>query len=637
MCGIVGTVGFVDRGLLNRMIDVIKHRGPDDSGVFIDRNICLGIRRLSIIDVKGGHQPIHNEDETLWIIFNGEIYNFISLREELRSKGHKFYTRSDTEVIIHLYEEEGEECLKKLRGMFAFAIWDNKKRKLFLARDIFGKKPLYYIQFDGNFIFASEIKSILQHEGIKRRMNEKALYYFLTFRYVPGPMTMFEGIMKLQPGHHLVYHNNRIEIKKYWDIDFRSEDHPEQYYIKKLQELIEESVKIRLMSEVPLGAYLSGGTDSSTVVAIMSKFLDKPVKTFTVGFDDERFDETKYAKIVADEFSTDYHELIIGMDSIKHLPKIVWYFDEPIADPAAIPTYLLSEFAKKEVTVVLTGEGGDELFAGYEQYKIIHNSKRFLGKFPKRLRKAIPWLVKKSPKSMLNALFSYSSRLGEQGVRRFAEYVDSMDDLSKSYLSIVSIFDQNELDELILKNKYDVLEFVDGFLKNPSLNIIDRLLLIDTKVQLPDNLLMKGDRMTMAFSVEARNPLLDKKLSEFVSTTPSDLKLRGFTDKYILRKVMKKYVPKQIIKRKKQRFFVPIDIWFEGELKDIIKQLLSEEEVRKRGLFNYNYIQKIFNEYEKSKLYYSRQLWNLLNFELWCRIFLDGDPRNPKFDFDKLL
>ena len=638
MCGICGIVGFVDKKLLHKMCNVIMHRGPDDSGIFMDRNVGLGIQRLSIIDVKGGHQPIHNENETLWIVFNGEIYNFLELRKILKEKGHEFYTKTDTEVVLHLYEEEGEECVKKLRGMFAFAIWDNSKRKLFLARDRFGKKPLYYIKTNDYFIFGSEIKSLLQYEEIEKKIDNKALYYFLTFRYIPGPITILENIKKLQPGNTLIYQNNKINIKKYWDIVFNPEAHTEEYYIKTLENMIQESINIRLMSEVPLGAYLSGGTDSSTVVGIMSEFMDEPVKTFTVGFDDPRFDETKYAKIISDHFSTDHHELIIKQDSVKFLPKIVWHFDEPVADPAAIPTYLLSEFAKKSVTVVLTGEGGDELFAGYEHYKIINSTEKYLGNFPKSMHRIVSSIVNKIPKSILDNLFSYTSALGEEAMIRFNKYIKSFGNLSKSYLSIVSIFTPEELKVLFLKEqKEDVIKFVDGFLNASNFETINKLLYIESKVQLPDNLLMKVDKMTMAFSIESRTPLLDYKLAEFVFTIPWDMKLRGFKDKYILRKVMKKFVPPEIIKRKKQRFFVPIDIWLKGELEEVIKQIFSSEEVKKRGYFKYSYIQKIFNNFEKSKLYYSRQLWNLLNFELWYRIFIDGDPKNPKLSFNKLV
>jgi asparagine synthase (glutamine-hydrolysing) len=635
LCGICGIVGFADKKLIENMCDVIKHRGPDDSGIFIDRNIALGIRRLSIIDVRGGHQPIHNENETLWIIFNGEIYNFIDLREDLIKKGHRFYTETDTEVVLHLYEEEAEDCVKKLRGMFAFAIWDNVKRKLFLARDRFGKKPLYYTHINDKFFFASEIKSLLQYEEIERKIDQKALYYFLTFRYVPGPMTILQNILKLQPGHTLIYEKNCFKVKKYWDINFKPEIRTEEFYIKTLQKILEESIKMRLMSEVPLGAYLSGGTDSSTIVGIMSKFIDEPVKTFTVGFGDERFDETKVARIVSEKFSTDHHELVIKQDSVKHLPKIVWHFDEPVADPAAIPTYLLSEFAKKYVTVVITGEGGDELFAGYEHYKIISMTEKYLGNKQRFLHTLVPVFIKKIPKGFLNTFFPYSSALGEEGVKRFDDYIKSFGNLSKSYLSIVSIFNQSELNELYGK-QYNVVELVEQYLNQP-LSTIDRLLLVETKVQLPDNLLMKVDKMTMAFSIESRAPLLDHKLAEFVSTIPWDMKLHGQKSKYILKKVMAKFLPREITKRKKQRFFVPIDIWFNGELKDIVIQMFSESEVKKRHCFNYYYIKKIFDNFEKSKLYYSRQLWNLLNFELWCRIFMDGDPKKPELDFNKLM
>lgn len=602
------------------MCDEISYRGPDDKGYFFDKNIGLGNRRLSIIDIKGGHQPIHNEDESIWITYNGEIYNFLELRKELENRGHKFYTNTDTEVIIHAYEEFGDTFVEMLRGIFAFAIWDDNKKRLLLVRDRLGVKPLYYIIIGENILFGSEIKSILQYSEIKRKINLKALNYFLTLRYIPGPDTIFYGINKLQPAHMLIWKNNKAVTKRYWGLKLEPSNMPEKFYVETLYELLKESIKTELMSEVPLGVYLSGGIDSSTVTAIMSQVSEGEIKTFSVGFGEKRVDELDYARIVSETFNTNHHEFIVEPKAIKFLPKIIWHFDEPIADPAAIPIYLLSELAKKHVTVVLTGEGGDELFAGYEQYKILCNARKYMKLIPKGfLSKILPAI----PESLLDYFFKYSSSLGVEGKKRAVECFNLLDkNVLESYLKIISIFDEDELENIINSRKnFSIKEKYKNYFKNSG-ELLNKLLLLETEIQLPDNFLMKDDKMTMAYSIEARVPILDHKLVEFVATIPSNLKLRGMKDKYILRKLMSKFIP-VIMKRKKQRFFVPIDAWLEGELWDIVNQLLSKENIEKTRFLNYKYVRHIMDNFKTSKLYYSRQLWNLLTFEIWRRIFLE--------------
>ena len=633
MCGICGQIGSeVNKSLIKKMVNVIRHRGPTKDGYYIDSQIELGVCRLAIIDLKKGDQPIYNEDKSIVIVFNGEIYNFPELKLYLEKKGHRFYTDSDTEVIIHLYEEFGDSFIKKLRGMFAFAIWDIKKKKLLLARDRLGIKPLYYTIYKDMFLFASEIKSILQEENIPREVDYTALNNFFTFRFVPGPFTMFKKIKKLQPGHILVYQNKKIRIKKYWDIKYSSSDNSETYYIKILRKLLKESIEMRLISEVPLGAYLSGGTDSSFVVGIMSTLMKESVKTFTIGFGDKRFDELKYANIVAEHFNTDHREFIVDPVKLETLFNIIWHFDEPIADPAAVPTYILSEMAKKHVTVVLTGEGGDELFAGYEQYKIMITTQRLQKLFPRFfLSKVIPKIVGSIPKKFLDLLFMYTSSLGNEAINRFSNYMNSLDDVKKSYLNIISIFTEEEKKKLYSgftkKNtkKSNAMETVEPYFRDDSRNLLNKLLLFETKVQLPDNLLMKVDKMTMAKSVEARVPLLDHKLVEFAASIPTSLKLNGLTDKYILRKTMRGFLPRSIVNRKKHRFVVPIDAWFGNELKDVVNEILSKPNIEKRGFFNSSYIKHIINPQNKSSFYYSRQLWNLLVFEIWHKIYIEGD------------
>lgn len=625
MCGICGTLGIEDRALLKSMCESIVHRGPDDSGEFFDREVGLGFRRLSIIDVSGGHQPMHNEDESVHVIFNGEIYNYSSLRNDLLSKGHRFYTNSDTEVLVHLYEEYGESFVTVLRGMFAFAIWDSDKKRLLLARDRLGIKPLYYTFFNKVFLFASEIKSILQYKEFKRGVDTKALHQYLSFRCIPGTSTMFKNIKKLAPAHILSFSSGNITIRKYWDLNMNPVPGDEDYYSQKLQRLLEDCMKMHLMSEVPLGVYLSGGIDSSSVVAMMSDLADEQIKTFSVGFGNS-MDELPYAKQVADCFNTDHHEIIIGANAYKFLPEIVWHFDEPIADPAAIPTYLLSKHAKKDVTVILTGEGADEIFAGYEQYKIMTYG-RYLRMLPHTLRsKMIPRLVRRMPKSILNRLFAYSSSLGEEGLNRFAKFMGSLDKAGDSYLAIVSIFTEEEKQGIysgISGNeiRFDMeRELSENYFQGNS-SMLNHLLYLETKTLLPENLLMKVDKMTMAHSIEARVPFLDHNMVEFAASLPVNLKLKGMTGKYLFRKAMAKRIPKEIIKRKKQRFFVPIDDWFDKEIKDHALTLFEESQVYR--YFDKKKIINMFEKYDKSKLFYMRQLWSIINFGLWHKIYIE--------------
>ncbi len=639
MCGITGIYGLEDKELIKRMTDVIDHRGPDDKGYFIDKEISLGVRRLSIIDVKGGKQPIFNENQDKVIIFNGEIYNYKELKQELENKGHRFGTNSDTEVIVHCYEEFGERCVDKLRGMFAFAIYDLNNKKLFIARDRLGIKPLYYCLYDNKFVFGSEIKSILQFVE-RREIDYKALDAYFAMRFVFGERTLFNGIKRLMPGHYLEYDGKDLKIKKYWEFSINESNYDSKYYEESLMKLIEESVRIRLMSEVPLGAYLSGGVDSSTIVGVMSKFMDEPVKTFSVGFGyEEEEEELKMAKFVSEHFGTDHEEIIVKTDAIKFLPRIVWHFDEPVADPAAVPTYLLSERAKKKVTVVLTGEGGDEMFAGYEHYKIMKIGERFK-KLPRGFLKFVPKLASVIPGGFLNLFFKYSERLGEEGINRFGRYLDELNNRKEAYCEIINIFDKKEKEEFysdklkeFLRN-YKAEEGFNTFFNDQEL--LKELINLEINTELPEDLLMKVDKMTMAHSVEARVPFLDHKLVEFAATIPSNFKLNGVKDKYILRRCAARILPREIFNRKKQRFFVPLDIWFKEDLRGLVENFLSESNVVKRGFFNYNYIKKILGNYEKSRLFYGRQLWSILNFEMWHRIFIENDEMYRP-DFNKIF
>ncbi len=619
MCGICG-FNWEDRNLIKKMTSILKHRGPDDKGYYITKNLSLGHRRLSIIDLKTGKQPIYNEDKSIVIIFNGEIYNYKELKQELENKNHKFYTDTDTEVLVHLYEEYPiNKFLNKLNGMFAFAIYDSKKKLLLLARDRLGIKPLYYYFNNKKFMFSSEIKSILLDKEIKREVNKEVLKNYLTFRFIPWENTLFKNIKKLLPGYYLIYKNKKIIAKKYWDLSYNIENRSENYFIKKLKQELTESIKKRLMSDVPLGAFLSGGIDSSTIVALMSKLTKEPVKTFSVGFGtSDPKEELKPSKLIADYFNTDHKEIIVKENTSKLLPKIIYHYDEPLADPASIPLYIMSKYTKKKATVALIGEGADEQLAGYMQYKFMLLNKKF--KFiPNPIKKTF---VKLIPKSLLNKFFKYTESLGEEGLKRFNKFISDVNDKAKSYLDLVSIFNKDELLKLGLN--YDISKKLNQFYFNNKNHLLSQLLYLENKTLIPEDRCLKVDKMTMAHSIEARVPFLDHKLVEFATSLPVNLKLKFFTEKYILRKAMKPYLPKFTIKRKKERFFVPIDSWFKGELMDIAKNLLSKENISKHN-FNYNYIQKIFNNYKKSKLFYSRQLWTLITYELWYKIYIEQE------------
>lgn len=617
MCGICGFFGFEDKKLITEMTDLLSHRGPDNSGQFIDKNICLGHRRLSIIDLsEKGKQPMFNEDGSICIVFNGEIYNYKELREILKQKGHRFNSKTDTEVIIHAYEEYGYNVASYLNGDFAFALYDSNKKLIYMARDYAGIKPLYYWHSKDKLVFASEIKSILLDKEIKREIDYDSFHNYLTLRYVPGSKTLFKGINKLLPGHYLVYSKSNIRIEKYWDLNFSNTiNHNESYYAKKVLESLNESVGRRLISDVPLGAFLSGGLDSSFIVGLMSKLVDEPIKTFTIGFgDDKKYDETRFAKVIADRFNTDHNELFIDASSIKTLPKILWHMDEPIADAASIPTYLLSEFAKKKVSVVLTGEGADELFGGYSKYKIM-KLKHYYDKLPFIFRsKMVP--------SILHTLSNRDM------MKRMAEFSSSKS-REESYLELISFFTNKEKETLCSEEFVKKVSNCNTLLKsinctlNKDKNLLNNFLYLDFKTWLPDDVLTKVDKMSMAHSLEARVPFLDKEFLDVVSKIPPTFKLNNLTEKYILRKSMKDIVPKEIMNRKKQGFNVPIKHWLDNELRDITVQLLSENNIRKNKFYKVDSIKKIIDNYKKNKNYYSRQLWILLNFEIWHKIYFE--------------
>ncbi len=606
MCGICGTFGFVDGLLLRRMCKIISHRGPDEFGFYTDKNVGLGSRRLKIIDLKTGKQPIYNEDGSICVVFNGEIYNFKELRRELERVGHRFYTDSDTEVLVHSYEEFGENFVQKLEGQFAFAIYDSNKHLLYLARDQFGIIPLYYSIIEDKFIFASEIKAILEYWEITCELDLQALSDFLTYRYVPEPNTILKNVKKLLPAHYMVIKKNHFKINKYWDV---MSSINLNYDFDGFGVMLSDTIKKSLVSDVPLGLYLSGGLDSSTILSFMRE-ENEDVKTFSIGYGLNGFeDELSPAKMVAEYFNTDHHEFIIEEDIVKVLPKIVWYMDEPIGDPTAVPSYYLSTMAKRYVTVVLSGEGADELLGGYEQYKIM----LLANKIPSLARKIIPTFLNMVPTKLLDYSFKYSSSLGAEGKKRFADFIYNFGVPYKDYYKLIAVFTEDEKKGLFSKefNFISSDAVLEPYLKTLDLN---NMLLADIKTFLLQ-LLAKTDKMSMANSVEARVPFLNPKLAEYAFSLPPEAKIKGFKDKYILRKTMSKKLPSFITNRKKQRFFVPVHLW--------IEQMLDSN-IFENKLFKNDYIKRIINGYKTSKLYYGRQLWNLLIFNMWYKTYV-GD------------
>ena len=620
MCGIVG-FNWSDKYLVKRMSDKLIHRGPDGSGYYTSNNVSLGHRRLAIIDLSvKGKQPMSDDTGTILITFNGEIYNYRELRKELEKK-YNFKSETDTETIIYAYKEYGIDCLKKLNGDFAFCLYDMNKNIFLLARDHIGVKPLFYYYDNDKFIFSSEIKSILEDKTINRIINNNALSQYLAYRFVFTSNTILNNIFRVLPGEYLIFDlkNKKLKKNNYYNINFSNKFSSDSFYLEKYKAIYTESVSSRLMSDVPLGIYLSGGIDSSSVVAMINKLKVNDIKTFSVGFGYDIANELPYSKKVSDFFNTDHREFVVKSDVVKDLNKIIYHADEPLCDPAMIPVYLLSKNAKKYVSVVLTGDGGDETLAGYEQVKFLH--------YGNKIRK-IPLVInfsksaiKFAPNAILNKFFKYSSSLGDEGKNRAIKFLDSINDLPKAYTEITSIFDYDE-QKVYLNNKNIVPpeSYINNYFR--ANNPINKILNFETKVLLPENMLTKSDRMTMAFGIESRVPLLDYKLVDLAFSMPNHLKLNGFKNKYILRKIVSNMLPKEIINRKKQRFYVPIDLWLKKDLMPLIEEKLSSNNINKQGIFDYYAINKIINNFNSSPLFYARQLWSLLTFELWYEKFI---------------
>ncbi|HEX8173600.1 MAG TPA: asparagine synthase (glutamine-hydrolyzing) [Pyrinomonadaceae bacterium] len=627
MCGITGIVRRdrepVDNALLAGMCEAIRHRGPDEDGFYMKDGAGLAMRRLAIIDLKGGQQPMHNEDRSLWIVFNGEIYNYLELREKLEKLGHSFYTDSDTEAIVHAYEAYGADCPKHLRGMFAFAIWDERREELFLSRDRVGKKPLLYAQVGDDFIFGSEFTTLLLHPKISREIDTSAIHYYLSFMCVPAPLTAYRMIRKLEPGHSLLWRRHGdMKIERYWQPDFsRKVEMSEEEAGERALEVLREAVRVRLMSEVPLGAFLSGGIDSSAVVALMSELSSTPVKTFSIGFDEQDFSELHHARRVAEHVGAEHHEFIVRPDAMEVLPTLVEHYGEPYADSSAIPTYYVSRETRKHVTVALNGDGGDECFAGYERYAAMRLAERYRG-LPGVLREGvIRRAVGLIPTSELR-----KSRI--RSVKRFL-HAASLPPVER-YLRWVSVLDRAAKDELYTEEfrrgmeGHDPAAWLAPWFKHANgAGVVDASLLTDTMTYLPNDLLVKVDIASMAVSLEARSPFLDHHVIEFAASLPEKLKLRGLTTKYILKNVLKKLLPVENLNRRKMGFGVPIGYWFRDRMKQFLGETLLSEKALGRGLFKPEEVKRMFELHTRGERDYAHQLWTLLMLELWFQRFID--------------
>jgi asparagine synthase (glutamine-hydrolysing) len=622
MCGIAGVVS-VDASPLPRepiaeaMCALIAHRGPDDQGIYRDATAQIGMRRLAIIDLASGHQPIHNEDSTVWIVFNGEIYNFKELRAELERAGHSFYTNTDTECIVHAYEEYGEACFAKLRGMFAIAILDLPRRRLVLARDRLGKKPLYYTEVaPGMLAFASELKCMGAVPGFRPTVSNAATREYFALGYVPGPGSIYEEVRKLEPGHYLVLEDGRIRTQRYWSLAFGpkwggSEDELEERLLAQL----DDAVRVRLVSDVPFGAFLSGGLDSSIVTALMARHMSSPVRTFTIGFEEDEFNEAPDARRVAAHIGAQHEELVMRPDAVDLVQKIAWHCDEPFGDASSVPTYLVAQLAASRVKMVLSGDGGDEAFAGYERY----------GKYQRLNRMA------RLSAGMLAPALKVAGALagGARGIRLSRIGERARLPYPERYISGVALSTAADLSPLLSKDivAIDPYAHIRGhFMRDDIAEPMERVLSGDMATYLVDDVLVKVDRMTMANSLEARAPLLDHLLLEFCARLPYRLKHDGTTGKYLLRKVARRLLPPECLAKGKRGFGVPLARWFRGELKPLMQDLLADSRFRERGVFDVAGVRACFRAHQEGLQDFSELLWLVLTYEMWARTFADRSP-----------
>jgi len=626
MCGIIGIINLdrekaADQKTAREMAAAIIHRGPDDEGFYFNHNVALGMRRLSIIDLKTGHQPISNEDHTVWVVFNGEIYNFPDLRDKLIEGGHRFRTHSDTEVIVHLYEDYGDNLVQHLNGMFAFALWDERRERLLVARDRMGEKPLYFSLIPNQaFVFSSELKSLVVHPQVERRVNLRALRKYLLYEFVPSPHTMIEGVQKLPPAHRLVFEKGHWRTERYWQLSYESERLKigEEEAADEVRRRLREAVRMRLISDVPLGVLLSGGIDSSSIAELAVEAAEGRVKTFSIAFDEKSFDESSYARLVAEHIGTEHYEQrFTEREMLEIVPEIPRLLDEPLGDGSLIPTYMLSRFTRQFVTVALGGDGGDELFAGYPTYPA-HRLAHYYRALPRLIRQGlIEPAVARLPVSTENLSFDFRAKRFVRGAAfptgtRHAMWMGSYDTEQQQRLltpAVIAACPDNEaFDELLVYDKSNGSNKID---------LVEQMMILDANNYLSECVLFKIDRASMAASLETRAPFLDHTFIEFMTRLPIDLKLRGFTGKYILKRSMRDRLPAEIIKRPKKGFGMPVAKWVKGELRDLVRDTFTSQRLNRRGLFNPQYIQRLLDEHERGEADHRKLIWTLLMFEMW--------------------
>lgn len=623
MCGICGIFDRneheVDRDILKKMISIMRHRGPDGKGCLVDNELGLGHRRLSIIDVEGGQQPIGNEDGRLQIVFNGEIFNFIELRKDLETAGHKFKTRSDTEIIVHAYEQWGKDCVRHLNGMFAFALWDSLHRELFLARDHLGIKPLYYIELGGRILFSSEIKVLLQDQQCPREVDIEALAELFTFRYVPSPKTLFKDIRKLPPGHHMTISKQGIEIVRFWDwVPQIREKYDEEALIEEYQFLLEDAVRLQLRSDVPLGLFLSSGIDSGALLAIMSNYSSGPVQAFTIGFEGgEKTNEVNDAEALAQMFGADHHFMMVSPeDYLNYYENYLWDIEEPVGNETAAAFYFVSKITSKKVKVALSGQGADEPWGGYDRYLGVKLSTLY-SRLPNLITGPLARLVTRIP-GRFERLKRGVVSLGEKDIlTRFAKIYSFFNAEMKQQLFKGPLIDQ------VINNNYHCQKALQSLQKDVRhLDPVTQMLYIDTRANLPDDLLMVGDKTSMANSLEARVPYLDHRLIEFIETLPSNLKLNGLTGKYLHKKALRKWLPKNLIYRKKRGFENPIEHWFRTRMKSFIEENLMSPDSATANFFDQNYLRFMLEQDRTGRDQFRRHIYLLVSFEMWHRTFI---------------
>lgn len=624
MCGIAGVTGASREAVIRKMTDALAHRGPDDSGFFVDESVALGQRRLSIVDLTTGRQPISNEDETLQLVCNGEIYNSPDLRRSLEAKGHVFKTRTDVEVILHLYEEHGTDCVALLRGMFAFAIWDCRRRRLFLARDHLGQKPLFFAYKQGCFAFASEAKSLLASDLFERKIDLNGLWHYLSLRFIPDQYSLFENIAKLPAATFLTYEAGRISTQRYWSPDFREKHGGSEAQItEELEQLLLKTVQDHLLSDVRVGAFLSGGIDSGTVASMMATVSNHPIPSFSIGTDEPEFNELPQAKLIADRHCMEAHTKVVEPDLIGTLPKMIYHMDEP-ADPFGFGVYLVSELASKHVKVVLGGDGGDENFAGYDRY-VGQRLVDYYCLLPEWFRQGVVKKVTdRIPESFgYKSLAQKAAWINEMSLfSGGARYAQSLGVLRFTHESKERLFSQKAKSTL---QDYDSSERVLRYFQADNVeHIVDRMLYTDLMTRIPDHLLTIGDRMTMAHSLESRAPLIDYRVTEFAARIPAELKLKRGNLKHILRRVSSRYIPHELTTMKKQGFRFPLGIWFQTHLRETLYRIFDESRFVELGIFEKAYIDGILEEHMSGSVDHNYRIWLLLNLEIWYRIFFEN-------------